>query len=90
MTSHEQGTIFSLQTQWITDTEGRIIVDFVGRFETLDDDVEAVARLTGRQAQLPHLKPSKRGHYRQHYGEESRETIARIFEEDCVRFGYRY
>ncbi len=53
--------MFMPQVKWMSDAEGRILVDFIGRFESLDDDFSEICRRIGRRASLPHLLKSSRG-----------------------------
>ncbi len=50
---------FRPQSQFICDDSGRIIVDFVGRFESLPSDFAAVTRRIGRTSELPNLNAGK-------------------------------
>jgi hypothetical protein len=78
------------QARWITDEEGAVIVDFVGRFERLHEDFAEVCRRLNRKAALPHVKATRRGHYRDYYDDETRLLVARWYEEDIERFGYTF
>ena len=82
--------MFMPQWKWISDEEGKPIIDFIGRFETLAADIEVVCRRLGREATLPHLKRSKRGNYREYYDEAGRKLVERRFKLDIEHFGYEY
>lgn len=79
-------------TSMIVDEDGRCIVDFVGRFENLNDDFAAVcARLGLRANALPHENRSEdRRAYRTYYTDETRDIVSRYFVRDIERFGYEY
>lgn len=88
---HDQPLMFAVQMDWIADADDRILVDFIGRFENLQGDFDEVCRRIGRDSlQLPHLKPSKHGHYRDYYSAQSRDIIARHFERDIRHLGYDF
>jgi chondroitin 4-sulfotransferase 11 len=87
---YDQPKMFMPQTDWISDDSGEIIVDFVGRFERLEEDFDAVCQRIGRWAPLPHLKRSSRGDYRSLYDDESVEIVARWFTKDIQNFGYEF
>ena len=79
-----------LQSEFVTDAEGRVIVDFVGRFERLAEDFAHVCRTIGVEAELPHVNPSRHADYRTYYSDHSRALVAEHFAEDIERFGYRF
>lgn len=79
-----------LQVDWITDADGRVLVDFIGRFEVLQEDFWAVCERLGVRARLPHVKSTNKRDYRSYYNDEAIETIARCFVRDIDRFGYEF
>lgn len=87
---YDKPRMFMPQVDWISDASGRVAVDFVGRFESLRDDFQRVCRALGRRADLPHLKRSNRGDYRELYGRDSAEVVARRFAPDLDAFGYTF
>ncbi|HSL71875.1 MAG TPA: sulfotransferase family 2 domain-containing protein, partial [Longimicrobiales bacterium] len=87
---YDQPKMFMPQMDWITDAQGQIIVDFVGRFENLKTDFAEVCARIGCEATLPHLKKSERGNFRQYYDDATRAIIARWFARDIETFGYRF
>ena len=83
--------MFMPQVDWIRDPEGNVMVDFVGRFERLHDDFGEVCRRVGRDAELPHLKPSGgRRPYWELYDTETREIVAERLREDIEVLGYSF
>lgn len=91
-TLYDQAKMFMPQTEWICDSEGRQIVTFVGRFESLERDFAHVCAQIGRaHVQLPHVKSSRtRDDYRRAYDDAARETVGRVFASDIARFGYTF
>jgi hypothetical protein len=86
----------NLQTSYLTDSwqarngPGTILVDFVGRYESLQRDFDAVCRTIG----LPRLELPRRGAtehppFAQCYDVEMEEVVYRHFAVDIERFGYR-
>ncbi|CAH6420876.1 Sulfotransferase [uncultured virus] len=69
---------------------GKILVDFVGRFETLDADFSAVCDRIGRKAPLPRQNRSEHEMYRALYDEETRDIVARVFAKDIEAFRYTF
>jgi Sulfotransferase family len=66
--------------------------DFVGRTETLDDDVRTVFDRLGlpRPPETPHNNAGPPDDYRRHYSDASRARVAELFAEDVRVFGYRF
>ena len=77
-------------TEWISDGDG-IIVDFVGRYETLNEDWSEVCRAL-RVPALPLGRENQvvRQDYRVFYDDESRELVANRFARTIELFDYRF
>ena len=80
------------QTSMLVDEHDKVIVDFVGRFERLNEDFgEICARLGTPGEPLRHEnRTPERAHYRSYYTTESRDIVARYFARDIGRFNYEY
>lgn len=78
------------QVDYICDDDGRMLVDFMGRFESLAEDFATVCRLLAIERTLPRLNASEHGHYREFYDEATKQLVARLYAEDIERFGYRF
>lgn len=79
------------QLDGITLEDGRVAVDFAGRFERLQDDFEFVCRRLG--IARPRLLPRNRSHhpdYTTFYDPVTRERVARLHARDIEAFGYRF
>lgn len=81
-----------LQKDNITDTNGEIIVDFIGRYEDLAQDFQAVCNVLNLQASLPHVNQSSHTQrdYREYYNEKTKKLVAEQFEEDIKLFCYDF
>jgi len=82
-----------LQSHYIVDHDGRVLVDFIGRFERLHMDFEEASRLGGiPQIQLPHKRHSKerKKDYRTYYDDTTAELVARHYAKDIRLFGYSF
>jgi hypothetical protein len=83
--------MFVPQWQWISDPQERMIIDFVGRYEALDQDFETVCRRLGLPVKrLPHVNQSKHRPYPDYYDRETRDLVARAYERDIELFGYSF
>lgn len=81
------------QVEWITDDSGKLIVDFVGRFENLDEDVQKVFSRIGIEGVLKrtrNTKPSDVPPYPEIYTDETREIIRQMYQRDISLFEYEF
>jgi hypothetical protein len=79
------------QYKFICDESGELMVDFVGRFETLQKDFDSVCRMIGiSEICLPHKKKSKRRNYDYYYNDESRHLVSEMYARDIQMFGYTF
>jgi len=83
--------MFRPQYQWISDVDGRNLMDYVGRFETLNEDFLVIRERIGRDAViLPHINKSNHRPYWEYYDTRTRDLVSRAYEEDLERFGYAF
>ena len=81
----------SLQKDFLYDKDGNIIVDYVGKFENLQEDFKEIClRLEIEPIQLPFTNKSEHVHYREYYSKESRDKIYDVFKEDIDHFHYDF
>ncbi len=79
------------QLYWLRDCRGDIPLDFIGRFERLEEDFTRVStRLGLPEAPLPHLIRSGGPPYQEVYDRRSRALIARRYAEEIAFFGYTF
>lgn len=81
------------QSFWITDNTGEIAVDFLGRYENLQDDynkmIEDVMGVR-RVPRLLHVHNSNKPNYRDVYDQEMIDFVAKHNKDDIERFGYDF
>lgn len=69
--------------------DGRLAVDFVGRFERLDEDWRRVCRRLGVEYQaLPHRTASSHRPWQEYFTEGLAAHVARVYAADFSTFGY--
>jgi hypothetical protein len=79
-----------LQSEFFCDREGNVIVDFIGRLESIQDDFRTICDTVELEAELPHRNSSSHRDYRDYYTERTRRLVANHFSEDITRFGYSF
>jgi hypothetical protein len=82
--------ITKLQSQMLTDRDGKLLVDFVGYYEELRQDFESICHHVGIDAPLPHLNRSQHRDYRSCYTDHTRALVEKHFRRDIDLFGYTF
>jgi hypothetical protein len=82
--------ITKLQADMLTDANGRLLVDYVGYYESLRADFDRICRHVGIAASLPHLNRSTHRDYRTYYTDSTRALVAEHFRPDIELFGYSF
>jgi len=81
--------IYRNQLEYLTDSTGKLLVDFVGRFETLEQDFASVAqRIPLSPTQLPHVNRSHHGQYVEYYTPALAQKVGLRYRRDIETFGY--
>lgn len=85
-------TSIELQSDYLVDLHGKVLVDFIGRYERLQEDFDQVCERIGlRRFELPHRRQAKdRSDYRRYYSDETAELLGRHFARDVEIFGYDF
>lgn len=78
------------QLDALCDSDRRLQVDEVGRYESLSEDFQRFCARLGIRAELPHLNRSAHHAYQAYYTPETRELIGTCFREDVQTFGYTF
>lgn len=84
--------MFLPQLEWITDEKGQIAVDFVGRFENLQNDFDRICDAIKIDRQpLSHENRSREPEsYRSYYDSETKAIVEKQFKVDIEYFGYEF
>ena len=66
------------------------MVDFIGRYESLNDDFIKVCQRVRIAAVLPSINVSNSTPYQEFYDRKTRELVESAFRDDIKTFGYRF
>lgn len=80
------------QYNYVYDENGRNMMDFVGRFENLDEDFNKIKTMLNIDSHeyLPVKNGNKHKDYANYYTPDSRDLIRRLYEIDIQAFGYDF
>jgi chondroitin 4-sulfotransferase 11 len=82
---------FASQYLHLTDEHGNLLADFIGKFETLRQDLAQVCdQLSMPPIILPELNKTKHAHYSQYFIPETSDLLASRYEQDIALFGYQF
>ena len=85
----EQGAL--PQARSLTDQSGELLVDFVGKVESISDDWQKLCTRLGVQAELPHVNRSEKRFedVREYWTDDDLDFVAKKYREDFELFGYQ-
>jgi len=86
-------TSIELQSDYLIDLHGNIIVDFIGRYEELQQDFETACRRIGIPTPtLPHRRQAKDRNkdYRRYYTDDTATLVADHFRRDIEILQYSF
>ncbi len=78
------------QKDYVTDLEGKLNVDFIGRFETIEKDFRIICDQLGISATLPHINKSDHTDYLKYYNPRTIAMVKFHLGEDIEFFKYRF
>jgi len=76
------------QSVYLLDEDGKPLVDFIGRFENLQDDYLRLQELLNLKLTLPHVNATSHRDYRTYFTDESADTVRKIWKSDFKSLGY--
>jgi len=86
-------TSIELQSDYAVDLRGQLLVDFLGRYERLEDDfAEACRRIGIAPRRLPHKRRAtdRTADYRSYYSDDLAQLVASHFEPDIRLLKYQF
>lgn len=76
---------------WISEEDDEIIVDYVGKYENLDNDLDWIGRNLGfSEVVPPKINVTERMPYRKYYDEETKKMVGERFEKTIEKFNYSF
>lgn len=82
---------FQEQHLFLSDEEGNFPLDFIGRFENLEEDFKKVCSRLGIERDLDNKNSSNRKRdYKSYYSAETRAIVAKVYEKDIQMFNYAF
>jgi hypothetical protein len=81
---------FIPQYRWIVDKNDKIIIDYIGKVETIQEDYEYIRKKIGIGENLKHVNKGNPKDYRQAYTEEMKHIVEEVYREDIDRFHYSF
>jgi hypothetical protein len=79
------------QTYWLKDWRGNIPLDFIARFESLQEDWKVIRqKLNLPRLDLPHRLGGGNGGYREFYSDRARKFVQVKYAEEIELFDYRF
>jgi hypothetical protein len=76
------------QSDYICDASGRILVDRLGRFESLHADFQSICEWIGIPCDLPHKNRVQRQTWESYYTADLKARVYRLFRQDFEYIGY--
>lgn len=83
--------IFRNQIDYLVDENDRVMVDFIGRFERLQQDFDRLTKCLGLPGvELPRVNTSSHAVYTSYYSSAMAEKVGHLYARDIAAFGYRF
>jgi hypothetical protein len=86
-------TSIQSQLDYLIDLQGKVLVDFIGRHESLAEDFATITRRIGTEGlSLPHKRKAtdRKKDYRSYYSDDLAALVGDYFKRDVEGLGYRF
>lgn len=87
---YDKPKMFMPQLDWLIDRNGEVLVEYILRFENLNDDFDTLCKKLGKSAKLPHIKSTKRANYQDYYDNDTFRIVEKWFKKDIFKFEYKF
>ena len=79
------------QYEFLYDTQGNQMVNFIGKFENLKEDYNTICTiLKTKKSKLPHYNQSVRNHYTEYYNNKTKKMVEEVYIKDIETFQYKF
>ncbi len=79
---------FTPQYKFLCESEKNILVNFVGKFENLEEDFKKILKILSRKDKLIHINKSLHANYKKYYNDAMYKIIRDIYRDDFEIFDY--
>ena len=87
----EQHILFQAQNSLLTDENGLLLTNYIGRVEQMQASYNAICERIGISLQfLEKVNSTSRRDYREYYDEELKQAVGRRYARDIELFGYEF
>ncbi|MEZ4888878.1 MAG: sulfotransferase family 2 domain-containing protein [Chitinophagales bacterium] len=82
---------FAPQKDWLINENNEVDLDFIGRFETLEEDFQKICQIIGVNEKLKHHNQSIPVYnYFDYYEKDLMDLVADFYKKDIEEFGYSF
>lgn len=86
-----QHVLFAPQYTFVTDGEGRLMADVIGRVEDMQGSFDSICEKIGIPSRpLGQVNSSRRGAYRDYYDQQLIDGVTDLYHRDLELFGYEF
>ena len=81
---------FIPQCHFITNSEQKIMVDYVARFENIESEIKVLSEKIGHSIELSHYNKTEHDDYRSYYSQSAKEKVLMVYQKDIDLFQYEF
>ena len=83
---------FRPQSEFLVDGAGNARIDFIGRFETLDEDFQTIAKTLGKNVSLQVINKTagEKVKYKEAYDDDMKNRVAEVYQGDIELLNYQF
>lgn len=86
-----QSIYFRPQNKWICDEDGNALVNFLGRYENLNENLNDLSKILKVDFKEFLIGDEfRQDHYRNYYNKKTKRIISKIYSKDIELFGYEF